>query len=105
MQKQKYLYFIFMQSESKSSNSKSNRISGFRDSEETMVIGEFSRKYINRKFSFSYEESLSFDSIDFSHELSQVFSDSFNYQKRERSKSIGKSNNCYYLIFYLLFIY
>ena len=75
-----------------------------RDSEETMIVGALSKKPMKRKFSFSYEESLSFEDINFSEELSQIFSDSFNYEKKERSRSIGKFNN-YYLIFFIYFLY
>jgi hypothetical protein len=86
---------------SKSSNCKRNN-SELRDSEETMIAGVFSKKLMKRKFSFSYEESISFEAINLSQELSQIFSDSFNYENKERSKSIGKSDN-YYLIFFIYF--
>ncbi len=47
---------------SKSSNCKRNN-SELRDSEETMIAGVFSKKLMKRKFSFSYEESISFEAI------------------------------------------
>lgn len=90
-----------MKEDSKSSNSVKNN-DDLRDSSSTMIPGAFGKKKLKRKFSFSYEESLSLENMDISQELSQIFSDSFNYEKKERSKSIGKSQ--YFLIFYLFFL-
>ena len=75
--------------------------SELRDSIERMVPGVFDGKKLNnRKFSFSYEESLSLVGANLSHNLSLIFSSSEN---RQRSKSSGKYKKLFilFIIFFL----
>ena len=61
-----------------------------RDTNETLAPGVFDGKKLKRRlFSFSYEESISLGSDNFSHNLSLIFSSSVS-ENKQRSKSLGK---------------
>ena len=94
------LSFITMET-SNNSNEIEQGNSELRDSSESMIPGVFDGKLLmNRKFSFSYEESLSLGGANLSHNLSLIFSSSEN---RQRSKSSGKYKKLFilFIIFFL----
>ena len=61
-----------------------------RDSLETTVPGCFNLKLKERLFSFSYEESISFDSYHFSDKLSAIFSSSSENNQNRSNSATGK---------------
>ena len=94
------LSFITMET-SNNSNEIEQGNSELRDSSESMIPGVFDGKLLmNRKFSFSYEESLSLGGANLSHNLSLIFSSSEN---RQRSKSSGKYKKLF--ILFIIFFY
>ena len=94
------LSFITMET-SNNSNEIEQGNSELRDSSESMIPGVFDGKMLmNRKFSFSYEESLSLGGANLSHNLSLIFSSSEN---RQRSKSSGKYKKLF--ILFIIFFY
>ena len=81
------LYFIIRdKTDNRIDNSGVCNNTGLRDSLDTIVPGIPSFfKYRERILSFSYEESLSFNSSNLSNKLSQIFSENSNENKKKKA--------------------
>ena len=81
--------------------SREDNNSDLRDSTETWLPGAFDQtKLKSRKFSFSYEDTFSFDDLNFSNNLSVIFS-----SNKERSKSSGKIYKYLFNLFNYFFLF